>query len=160
MTNASIARARIRDKIHNAWCFFLFFHVNKWYIFSAYSTYSFTVHFSLDLNNYKWTSSTLKNGTNVSHAFVALFISRSLFCSLVTLCIHLLLLIHSLGHSLAVILSNTFSHSPTHRILSHSRVFLSSFHSLVFFSRKLILVCVSCVTYKRLYIWFRVSPLR
>lgn len=36
---------------------FLFFHVNKWYIFSAYSTYSFTVHFSLDLNNYKWTSS-------------------------------------------------------------------------------------------------------
>lgn len=46
--------------------FFLFFHVNKWYIFSAYSTYSFTVHFSLNLNNYKWTFSTFKNGTNVS----------------------------------------------------------------------------------------------
>lgn len=61
---------------HSRFFFIFFFHVNKWYIFSAYSTYGFTVHFSLDLNNYKWTFSTLKNGTNVSHAlFLSFFLS-------------------------------------------------------------------------------------
>lgn len=58
---------------------FLFFHVNKWYIFSAYSTYSFTVHFSLDLNNYKWTSSNTQRRNLMFLFFFANYLS--LCCS-------------------------------------------------------------------------------
>lgn len=62
---------------------FLFFHVNKWYIFSAYSTYSFTVHFSLDLNNYKWTSSNTQRRN-----LMFLFFLQTTFLSVVRTPIH------------------------------------------------------------------------
>lgn len=106
--------------------FFYFFHVNKWYIFSAYSTYGFTVHFSLDLNNYKWTFSTLKNGTNVSHARY-LSLSLSLFSR-----------------------TRAFASLPFSLSFSRLSFFLSRTLSHVN------LFCFTCVPYKRLYIWLYV----
>jgi len=110
--------------------FSLFFHVNKWYIFSAYNTYGFTVHFSLDLNNYKWTFSTLKDGTNISRArYLSLSLSLSLF-----------------------------THSRTHSLIS--RPFSLSFFQLSFFLSRTLsrvnLFCFTYVPYKRLYIWLYV----
>lgn len=66
-THADRSHGVVPGIIYISGIIFLFFHVNKWYIFSAYSTYSFTVHFSLDLNNYKWTFfNTQRRNSNVS----------------------------------------------------------------------------------------------
>lgn len=103
---------------------FLFFHVNKWYIFSAYSTYSFTVHFSLDLNNYKWTSSnTQRRNPNVSFFFL-----QTTFLSVVRTPIHThihtthTVFSHFHSYLLFLLLFSTFSLHFCFFFFSRSRV--------------------------------------